>query len=84
MITIWVVPGARRTEIVGRHGDALKIRVAAPPEAGKANRELTTLLAQVTGSRVRLMRGAASRRKVVLVEGVSSADLGRMVERASE
>jgi uncharacterized protein (TIGR00251 family) len=75
LLTVWVVPGAKQTQIVGPHGDALKIRVAAPPEAGKANRELLILLEQLIEAEVTLIRGASSRRKTFLVEGVALADV---------
>ena len=63
-------PGARRTEIVGIHGDALKIRLAAPAVDGKANAELTRFLAEAFGvpqRNVALIRGEAGRRKTVRI-----------------
>jgi hypothetical protein len=82
LLTVWVVPAAKRTEILGPHGDALKIRVAAPPEAGRANRELVRLLERMTNSKVTLQRGATSRRKTVLVEGQTPADVAMMLDAA--
>ena len=59
-------PGAGRTQITGRHGDALKIRIAVPPEHGRANEALTKVLADVFGiaaSAVSLASGDKSRTK---------------------
>lgn len=67
-ITVHIVPRASTTEIVGMHGDALKIRLAAPPVDGKANKALLDFLAAHYGVPVRnlvLLSGATSRRKVV-------------------
>jgi len=70
-ITVWVVPGSSRTDIVGVHGDAIRIRVAAAPEGGKANRALARLLAEATGAtKVELVRGGSSRRKHLILHGV--------------
>lgn len=69
-LDVWVVPGASRTEITGVHDGAVRIRVAAPPEGGKANDAVRRLLAKTAGCRVRLLRGPTSRRKVFLLEGV--------------
>ncbi len=72
-LKVKAVPGASRTEIVGRLGDALKVRVAAPPEGGKANREILRLLAARLGlaaADVTLVSGAASPAKVVALRGV--------------
>ena len=69
------VPGASRTEIVGRLGEALKVRVAAPPEGGQANRAILALLAERLGlpaAGVTLVSGAASPAKVVALRGVSA------------
>jgi uncharacterized protein len=75
VVTVWVVPGSSRTEIAGFHGDALRIRVAAPAEGGKANRALISLLRSVTGARsVRLLRGSATRRKTLLLVGIVADD----------
>lgn len=65
LITVWVVPGASRSEVVGPYGDALKIKVTAPPEAGKANRALLKLLTKRTGAKATLEAGTTGRRKVV-------------------
>lgn len=69
-IDVIAVPGARRDEIVGRHGDALRVRVTAAPEKGRANGAIEALLARSLGTRpsdVHVERGATSRRKRVVV-----------------
>ena len=74
-LKVKAVPGASRTEIVGRLGEALKIRVAAPPEGGKANREILGLLAERLGlpaASVTLVSGAASPAKVVALQGLTA------------
>ncbi|HWP38872.1 MAG TPA: DUF167 domain-containing protein [Gemmatimonadales bacterium] len=73
ILLVHVQPNARRTEVVGRHGDALKVRIAAPPVGGAANEELIRLLADRLGlsrSAITITRGAAGRRKRVLVAGL--------------
>jgi uncharacterized protein len=66
------VPGASRSEIVGVLGNRLKVRVAAPPEAGKANRAVIELLRGWLGVReVEIASGASSPEKTVLVLGLS-------------
>jgi uncharacterized protein (TIGR00251 family) len=69
-----VVPGAGRSEIVGRYGEAWKVRVAAAPERGKANDAVVALLTdtlEVPGGSVELLAGQGSRDKVVGVRGLS-------------
>jgi len=69
-LTLHVQPGASRTEVAGTHGDALKMRLAAPPVEGKANAELLRFLAEVFGvprRNVTLLRGELSRAKVVRI-----------------
>ena len=66
-----VVPGASKTTMVGVEGDFVKIRLAAPPVDGKANRELIDYIAKllsVPKSKVHIQSGLTSKRKVVLVE----------------
>ena len=65
-----VKPGARRAEIVGVHGGALKVAVNAPPERGKANGAVVDLMARALGvpiDSVTIVGGAASRDKLILV-----------------
>lgn len=71
-LTLHIQPGAKRTEIQGPHGDALKIRLAAPPVDGKANEALIEFVATLLGvprRAVVLRSGQTSRRKVLWVEG---------------
>lgn len=74
VLRLLVTPGAARTDVVGLHGDRLKIRVAAPPEKGAANQELLAFLARRLGlpkSALKLTGGAGSREKVVAIHDLS-------------
>jgi uncharacterized protein len=82
-ITVAVSPGAKRTELVGRHGDGWKARVAAPPEGGRANAALADLLAGALGvgrDRVTVVAGRASRRKVVEIAGLEPGEIARRLD----
>ena len=82
-IRIRVSPGARRTELVGRLGGAWKIRVAAPPERGKANDAVLGLLAErlrVPAAGLTLVSGGSSRDKVVELRGLGAAEADRRLE----
>ncbi len=73
-ITVQVVPRASKTEVVGAYGDdALRLRLAAPPVDGKANKELLRFLSETLGVPARtleLVSGQTGRRKVVRVAGL--------------
>jgi uncharacterized protein len=82
-----VSPGADRSEIVGRHGDAWRVRVAAAPERGKANASVVELLAGSLGlarRAVHVVAGQASRNKVIEVEGLTVAEAERRLTAAGE
>ena len=69
-----VVPGTTHPSVVGRLGDVWKVRVTAPPEAGRANEAVLALLADVLGVRRRdvvLTSGRTSRDKVVALSGLT-------------
>ncbi|HVK55978.1 MAG TPA: DUF167 family protein [Burkholderiales bacterium] len=71
-ITVHAQPGAKRSEIVGLHGDSLKVRIAAPPVEGKANAALLSFIAEVFAvptKQVRLLRGESARHKVIEIIG---------------
>jgi uncharacterized protein len=83
--SVRVQPRASRSEIVGLHGDALKVRLSAPPVDGAANVALVELLAEALGVPrrcVRVVSGATSRGKVVEVAGVNVENILRLA-RAS-
>ena len=74
-IAVQVIPRARRSEVVGPHGDVLKIRLAAPPVEGAANEALIAFLAVALRLRKRdvgLVSGLSSRRKLIHLQGVDA------------
>lgn len=80
-LTLHIQPGAKKTEFAGLHGDALKIRLAAPPVDGKANEALVKFLAEVLHlpkSAVTLKSGQTSRRKVLEVTGATTASIASL------
>lgn len=86
-LRVRVAPGARRTRVVGRLGESWKLQVHAPPERGRANDEVTDLLAhilEVPRSAVRVVAGHASRSKVVEVGRTTQAEAERLLRAASE
>ena len=81
-----VSPGASRAGIVGRHGEAWKVRVAAPPEDGRANDAVVALLAEALAlprRDVDIVSGHASRDKVVSVAGIGPDEVARRLEAAA-
>jgi uncharacterized protein (TIGR00251 family) len=77
-LRLHIQPGAKKTEVVGMHGEALKIRLAAPPVDGKANACLLAFLAGQLGvakSSVSLLSGETSRAKRVHVSGIVAASV---------
>lgn len=80
VIHVKAVPGASRDEVVGWLGEMLKVRVAAPPEGGKANRAICKLLAEELGvkaSAAAVVQGASSAVKAVAIAGVDAAAVER-------
>lgn len=70
IVSLHIQPGAKRTEVVGLHGEALKIRLAAPPVDGKANAALCAFIAEclnVPKRQVEVVAGLSSRQKRVAV-----------------
>ena len=81
-----VAPGAMRAGIVGRHGDAWKVRVAAPAEGGRANDAVVRLLAEtfaVPRTAVTLVSGHGSRDKIVELAGIDPEDIDRRLSFAA-
>jgi len=73
VVEVWVQPRASRDEVSGLQGEAVKVRLTAPPVEGRANDALVRLLAKRLGvprAAVGIVRGQAARRKTVRVEGL--------------
>ena len=77
-LTVRVAPRSDRDEITGIHGDALKIRLNAPPVEGKANDRLVRFLGEhlkIPSAQIQIIRGFASREKRLIVTGLKSEEL---------
>ena len=82
-LNIKVVPGASRDQIVGWLGDALKIKVTAPPENGKANEAVVTLLAETLGVRrdtIEIVSGHGSPAKTVEIALMNNVATKKAIE----
>ena len=85
-VRLRVSPGARQTELVGRHGEGWKVRVAAPPEGGRANDAVLDLLARelsLPRRSLSIVSGQTGREKVVLMDGIDRAETERRLDAAS-
>jgi len=85
ILRVMAHPGAGRTSVVGVHGDALKVRVGAPPVGGRANEALVELVAELFGVKataVSVSSGQTSRTKRITVTGVNPADGHRLLDEA--
>ncbi len=85
IVRVHVQPGAGRNAIVGRHGDALKVKVGAPPADGRANAAVLALLAKSLGvapAQVTLESRPSSRSKRIRVAGITGPEVDRLLELA--
>lgn len=81
-LRLHIQPGAKKTEVAGLYGEALKIRLAAPPVDGKANACLVAFLAARLGvakAAIGLLSGETSRAKRVRISGVDVAAVSKLV-----
>jgi len=85
-VRLRVAPGAKRAGVVGRYGDAWKVRVAAPPEDGRANDAVVELLSDTLAlprDSVTLVSGHGARDKIVALSGVEPDHVERRLEAAA-
>ncbi len=78
LLSVKVTPNAARSGIAGWRDDVLQLKIAAPPEKGKANRELIDFLSGALGVKkadIAIVRGLTDRRKTVAVAGMSREEL---------
>jgi hypothetical protein len=85
ILHVLVQPKATEEGVVGFHGQALKVKVAAPPRGGKANQRLIEILAEglnVAKSQVEIIRGRTSRKKVVRIGYISPSQVRNKLGRS--
>lgn len=84
LLKLHIQPGAKRTEFVGLHGEAYKLRIHAPPVDGKANKMIQTFLSDFFGiakSSVQIISGETGRLKTVYLEGISQAQVQELINK---
>jgi len=84
--SVRVQPRASKSEVAGEYGDAIKIRLAAPPVDGAANDELVSFLSNifaVARKSVRIIAGETARSKLVEIEGITERAVRDIVSRMS-
>lgn len=82
-LSVYVLPRSSRSEIVGMHGNALKIKLKAPPVDGRANEELIRFLAKklkIPKSNIKILKGQNQKNKIVSIAGCNVNDLQLMHE----
>jgi uncharacterized protein (TIGR00251 family) len=85
-VRLRVSPGAHSAQVVGRHGEAWKVRVAAPPEGGRANEAVVRLLAETLSlprDAVTLVSGHGARDKIVQLAGLDPTQIERRLSSAA-
>jgi len=85
-VRLRVSPGANSAHVVGRHGEAWKVRVAAPPEGGRANEAVVRLLAETLSlprDAVTLVSGHGARDKIVQLTGLDPTQIERRLSSAA-
>jgi len=77
-LSLNVYPGAAKNEVVSFTDDLLRIKIAAPPLKGKANRELVAFLSKYLGvgkGNINIIKGHTSRNKIIAINGISQEEL---------
>jgi len=83
VFSLHVQPRAKRSEVAGLHGDALKLKVSAPAVEGAANRAVIEFLAdalRISRSAVHILSGEKSREKIVRIDGAGLGSVRRLLE----
>jgi uncharacterized protein len=87
VLSLRIIPRAHKNAIQGEHGDALKIRLCAPPVEGAANTALIEFLSDIFAlprARIQLLAGATSRNKRVLLSGLSASAIQSQIQAGKQ
>jgi uncharacterized protein (TIGR00251 family) len=82
ILQVHVVPRSAKSEVAGVQGDALKLRIAAPPVEGQANKECVRFLSDILGikkKQVIIVGGSKSKNKTIAIEGIRRKDIEALI-----
>lgn len=82
IISLYILPNAPKSQIIGEHNGALKIKIKAPPVDGKANEEIVRFLSkklELSKSKIEILKGDKSKLKKVLIRGIPLENLKSML-----
>jgi uncharacterized protein (TIGR00251 family) len=82
IISLYILPNAPKSQVIGEHNGALKIKIQAPPVDGKANEEIVRFLSkklEISKSKIEILKGDKSKLKKVLIEGLSLEQIKSML-----
>ncbi|MGA3208844.1 MAG: DUF167 domain-containing protein [Syntrophales bacterium] len=82
VLQVHIVPRSAKCEVVGNQGNALKLKITAPPVEGQANKECIRFLSDILGikkKQVRILSGSKSKKKTVAIEGIRRKDIEALI-----
>jgi len=83
ILSVYIVPRSSKTEVVGPYGDALKIKLNAPPVDGRANEELVYFLSKklkISKSNIKMISGFNQKRKVLSITGLQISNIQALLK----
>jgi uncharacterized protein (TIGR00251 family) len=82
VVQIYVIPNAKKTEIIGQYGESLKVKISSPPVDGAANREIKKFFSKIFNlnkSKVEILHGEKSKNKKILLKDITKSTIEKVL-----